>query len=160
MPTTTATHDNAQLALLQTEVNAAGDARTKKTTDALLLSVLTTIWDMYADKAALHPRLRYLYAKKQVIDYWAASVFRDVDYDEEVKESLGQMSRNLQLIRASVVADIEEIVASLAASQSGGGYATGQLTTATPLAGLTGRPDPNAPEYRGDPRYPQRKARF
>ena len=138
------------LLLIASEIEAAGDATTTATTDKLLEGVLFTIWEMYADKALLHPRLRYLYAKRQVIDFWLSSVWRDVSYTEDVQEALNQQSDHLTDMRKLVHADITQIEADVASSV---GAVTGELSTKTPLAGLCGRPDPNNTIYRGDARY-------
>ena len=136
--------------LLLAEVRAAGDTRTRQTTDAILVEVFDTLWDTFSDAGLRAPRLQYLYAKRQVIEFWKSSVWRDTDYDDDVSESLGQMSRNLDMMDKAAVVSIAEIEAALNYLS---GPRTGVLTTTSTHAALAGQSDPNHPGYRGDPRY-------
>lgn len=138
-------------AILLAEIRAAGDQKARQTTDAILATVFDTIWGMYSDAGLRNPRLQYLYAKRQVIEFWRSGSWRDVDYTDDVEEALGQMSKNLDLMAKGLDGMIEVLEKALSQAL---GPVVGQMTTTTPLQGLTGNPDPNAPQYRGDPRYP------
>jgi hypothetical protein len=136
--------------ILLAEIRAAGDSRARQTIDAILAEVFDTIWAMYSDAGLRNPRLQYLYAKRQVIEFWKSGSWRDVDFTDDVEEALGQMSKNLDLMAKGLDTDISTLEKVL---NQAFGPAVGQMTTTTPLAGLTGQPDPNHPVYRGDPRY-------
>jgi len=138
-------------AILLAEIRAAGDDRARQTTDAILAQVFDTIWSMYSDAGLRNPRLQYLYAKRQVIEFWKSGTWRDVDFTDDVEEALGQMSKNLDLMAKGLGTDIDVLEKAL---NQAFGPVVGQMTTTTPLAGLVGNPDPNAPQYRGDPRFP------
>lgn len=136
--------------ILLAEIRAAGDSRTRQTTDAILAEVFDTIWVMYSDTGLRNPRLQYLYAKRQVIEFWKSGTWRDVDFTDDVEEALGQMSKNLDLMAKGIegeIGDLEKVL------NQAFGPTVGQMSTTTPLAGLTGQPNPNHPAYRGDPRY-------
>jgi len=137
-------------AILLAEIRAAGDEKTRATTDAILAVVFDTIWESYSDQGRQNPRLQYLYAKCQVIEYWKSETWRDTDYDDDVKESLGQMSRALDLMHKLALQQIEALELAL---RHVNGPAVGQLTTTSTHAPLTGQADPSHPAYRGDPRY-------
>lgn len=137
-------------AILLAEIRAAGDARSRQHVDAILAQVFDTIWDAYQAEGLRNPRLQYLYAKRQVIEFWKSGVWRDVDFEEEVSESLSDMLANLDKMDKGLSLQID----ALERSQSlVSGPVVGQMTAQTPLAGLTGQPNPNHPVYRGDPRY-------
>ncbi len=115
--------------LLAAEIRAAGRGPAEKLLDEALTESLDDIWEMYSDKGALSPRLQYLYAKRQAIDFWLALHFRDVDVDEVVKESLSQISKNLQAMRDGIddgkgSGDLPQLESQL---QLAGGYAVGDL---------------------------------
>lgn len=149
-----ATQDNYK-ALLLAEIRAAGDSRTRETTDAILTEVFDNVWDLFSSQGLRNPRLQYLYAKRQVIEFWKSSVWRDVDYTDDVSESLGQMSRNLDILDKAAAGSINELERALSHVT---GPCTGQLTTTSTHPALTGQADPSHPVYRGDPRY--RGSRF
>jgi hypothetical protein len=94
----------AGLTLLQAEITAAhsGGDDVERILDEKLLAVLPTIWGLFAAQGAVSDRLQYLYAKRQVIDFWLASSWRDVDADEEVKLKLSDFSKNLQAMRDNI----------------------------------------------------------
>lgn len=137
-------------AILLAEIRAAGDARTRATTDAILVEVFDDIWSAFSDAAVRSPQLQYLYAKRQVIAFWKSSVWRDVDYEDDVDESLSQMGKALDMMDKAAEVQITALEAIVLGAS---GSFVGQMTTKTPLAGVIGQADPNAPIYRGDPRY-------
>lgn len=141
---------NGLKTILLAEIRAAGDTKTRQTTDAILSEIFDTVWDTFSASGLRNPQLQYLYTKRQVIEFWRSSVWRDTDYEDDVRESLGQMSRNLDLMAKSTQDDIDALERSL--SQSSGGV-VGLLATTATHAALTGQADPNHPGYRGDPRY-------
>ena len=56
-------------AILLAEIRAAGDARSRVQADAILAQVFDAIWDTYSAEGLRNPRLQYLYAKRQVIEF-------------------------------------------------------------------------------------------
>ena len=141
---------NGLKAILLAEVRAAGDSKTRQSTDAILAEVFDTIWDTYSDAGLRNPQLQYLYAKRQVIEFWKSGTWRDVDFDDDVSESLGQMSRNLDLMDKAAAQKLDDLEQAL---NLVGGPRVGVMTTTATHAALTGQNDPNHPGYRGDPRY-------
>ena len=140
----------AMKAILLAEIRAAGDSRSRVQADAILAQVFDTIWDTYSAEGLRNPRLQYLYAKRQVIEFWKSGTWRDTDYDDDVSESLGQMSRNLDTMDKGLSGQIEALEAAIGGTS---GPCVGVMTTTATHAGLTGQADPNHPVYRGDPRY-------
>lgn len=141
--------------LLKAEIQAAGTGNDKAeaVSDSILEDCLKAIWEMFADKGRRSPRLQYLYASRQTIDFWQKTVWRKVDYDETVKESLGQMSRNLNMIRDAATAEIGELESQL---NQASGPAVGQMVQNTALPPLPGQHDPASPYYAGDARQTRR----
>ncbi len=137
-------------AILLAEIRAAGDERSRSSVDAILAQVFDTVWDTYQAEGIRNPRLQYLYAKRQVIEFWRSGVWRDVDFDDDVSESLGQLSRNLDMMDKGLAGQIEALESAIGHIA---GPRTGVMTTTATHAGLAGQPDPNNPGYRGDPRY-------
>lgn len=111
--------------------------------------LIGTLWEVYADKARVAPRLRYLYAKRASIDALLGSVREAVTFvDGDARVELIQKTANLRAMRGEVQA---EIAAVEARARAGRGAATGALTATAPVdppAG--GRVDANDRRYRGD----------
>lgn len=137
-------------AILLAEIRAAGDSRSRQTADAILAQVFDTIWDAYQAEGIRNPRLQYLYAKRQVIEFWRSGVWRDVDFNDDVSESLGQMSRNLDLMDKGLAGQINELETAMG---NVSGPRVGMMTTTSTHAKAAGQADPSNPAYRGDPRY-------
>ena len=71
---------------------------------------ISGIWDSYADKALIGPRLQSLYTRRAAVDILLGSVWRDVDTsDEQQSVALRQQSDQLSTIRQSVEAQINAL---------------------------------------------------
>ena len=135
--------------LLKAQIQAASDATTTEQ-DATLLAFLPELWLLYAAQGAISPRLQYLHVFRGAADYWLSSVWRDVDFEEEVQEKHSQKSTQLRAMRDQAITDIALINSQFRAILGG---AVGHPTILGSLAPLPGSMlDPSAPYYRGDAR--------
>ncbi len=145
--------DNPFYDTLVARITAAGDEEAaNQTVDTALLALLPSLWAMNADKGAVSVRLQYLYTMKEAILFWQSSVWRDVDYEEDVKESLRQKTLNLQAMLESTLVGIVQLERN-AGSSAGG--AVGQPDIVGILEPVSGYVDPSDPAYRGDARRPR-----
>ncbi len=136
--------------LLLLEVGAGIDGKSdveKRILDKLTPN-LNVIWIAWADKAFVHPRMQYLYAKRQCLDILIGQ-FRDL-----VSTTIGgfnanqqQRLQNMQEMRKTVDADITKLETQSQGSRS---PAVGTINQTSPVMAELGRPDPNASSYRGD----------
>ena len=80
---------------------------------------ISGIWDSYADKALIGPRLQSLYTYRAAVDILLGLVWRDVDTsDEQLTISLRQRSDHLSAIRERVVGEINTLLGQYQAARS------------------------------------------
>jgi hypothetical protein len=120
-----------------------------------LSSIISKIWNTYADKAYISPRLQELYTERDCYDAMLGILqekytFRDAD--TEINE--GDLPKNVAARRDKVQERIDALVAMAAANRPG---AVGQITTTAPVsAPYGGLIDANNRRYSGDPYFPRR----
>jgi hypothetical protein len=119
--------------------------------DHYLKDRLDVVWNSYADKDYVAPRLREFFTKRRLIDLALGHIrhLTDTAVSPDQGAKLSQMTANLRSMRVEVITDITALVNGAAA----GVYArSGYLTTIVPIP----PPDVNAPDanaiiYHGDP---------
>jgi hypothetical protein len=113
-------------------------------------------WMMFEDKKTWGPRLRYLYVKKQAIEWLMGQNWDAVDYgDADVNERLSQYMEHLEQMLQPLQTEIEKIEL----RRRSLGMASGVITRTAPrlasdeLAPVESTqtlPEANDPMYRGD----------
>ena len=119
--------------------------------DHYLKDRLDTVWDSYADKGYVAPRLQEYYTKKRLIDLALGHVrhLTDTAISPDQGAKLSQMTANLRAMKTELLVDIQATVNSAAA----GVYAaSGYLTNTVPInPPYSGGPDANDIIYHGTP---------
>lgn len=133
------------------------------TPDNRLIANAGVLWDRWADKASVAPRLQELYTKRDLIDLALAYHRTSVDMKVAVRElKNNQLYTNLAQMRADTQAEIVRVEALARARRAA---TVGALTTTTPTVPpfTVGAPqypafpvpDANDPALRGSPYYDQ-----
>lgn len=117
---------------------------------------IALLWVAWSDKAAIFPRLQYLYCKKQCLDIIEGQL-RDLvtttvgGYNSNQQQKLA----NLQAIHKRVEDEIKDLEMKAQASRPA---IVASLTQTSPRMPDPSQVDPNNPVYRGDalvrPRHP------
>lgn len=145
--------NKSALEYLQSWIDIAGGDRSETAIDAKIKAQIPYFQLLHADKRALGGvKLHMLYVKLEIVGFWMSSVWRDVDYTEDIQESKNQFTAHLEKIQASLESDIMTLEKSRAVS---GGVRTGTITP-TPTMPVPVPPrtriDPSDPRYGGDAR--------
>lgn len=145
--------EDQQLALLSTELQGAlADGAPSASEVTAFEAYLAQVWEWYEDAGLVHPRLRYLYAKRDAIDYLRAQAVLQTDYQEaDVHENLNQRSLNLQRLRDDVETLLKVLLGQIGGTR---GVAVGRLVTTAPVMPtdeIEAPFDPNHSQYRGTP---------
>lgn len=129
-------------ALVLTDLNQVGNADTTAARDLY--------WIAHEDKGGFHPRLQYLYTKRDVIHYligqhWSTAVDRAVgETDTKYQDRI----ENLQSLLTATEAEITRLEGQ---RRKGRAPVVGVLTATTPVDTSEVTPNPNDRAYRGDP---------
>lgn len=115
------------------------------------------IWDSYADKVALYPRLQDLYTRRQACDNLLGSIWPAVDYTQSgVERRLDQFFKHLQQMRDNLNTEILRLEDRARSNRS---PAVGRSFRTAPVMARGCQPNPNDRAYGGDPLrrtpYPQ-----
>jgi hypothetical protein len=138
-------------------VSSVGD-----TDSGFLAASIAAIWALYADKAQSGPRLQFLYAKREAIDWllgqpeYANAVDVLTQGGLSVKQS--QKVATLQAKREETQKEIVRLELSLRGTRTGAITTLDAVTPQAPPAGLpvpvSSVPDANDSRFRGDPYQP------
>ncbi len=121
------------------------------TGDGVLAANIAAIWDSYADKAALYPRLQELYTQREGIDLVMAAARGQVDFGSalELTVKASQEFAHLVTMRATLDTQIAELERQARANRRG---VVAPLVTVAPESPPTG-PEPFGPLDANDSRY-------
>ncbi len=114
----------------------------------ILTPTIGAIWDAWADKALVAPRLQYWYALRHAADILIGQL-RNQTWSQLGPMSVqgGQKLKNLQMIRDNAQAEIGLV------EKRAAGYrppVVGALRQTAPILPAANQPDPNSRAYRGD----------
>ncbi len=136
------------LVLLEVGAGLDGKDEVERAKNDVLTPHIQLFWAAWADKAFTHPRLQYLYCKKQCLDILEGQL-RDL-----VQTTIGgfnsnqqQKLANLQAINKRVM---EEITIIEKRAQANRVPVMGELTQTSSRMPDPTQVDPNNPVYRGD----------
>ncbi len=118
--------------------------------DADAVQILAPLlFDMYQEKARQASKLRYWYVTRHLVDHLRKTKYTDSVSTTQgpVQYRLRERIESLENMRADAQSEIDKLEKQARASRPG---ASGQMTAAAPRE-VTCGPDPNAPQYRGDP---------
>lgn len=126
-----------------------GDEVTTAWPSGVLTANIVAMWESYADKALIAPRLQELYTKRRAIDAVLGIVRNQVTFNIANDHSRNQSdkAKTLLSMRGEVQADIKQIETQ---ARSGRPGVAGQITTTAPIT-PTYPPDANDPAYQGSP---------
>lgn len=136
------------------------DAVSVKLMEAMGL-LLPSLWNLWADKATVYPRLQYLYTKRQAIEVLEGQLRNAVQFSlGPLSQSDGQKFDHLKEMWGQVDGEIKELEARASANR---GAAIGVLSQTAPV--MPGQvampsllPDANSERYRGNPQtWPWRR---
>lgn len=120
--------------------------------NGLVLRSITLYWALYADQAAIGPRLQEFYTRLRCIDLllasYAASV--DVSVGEDVAVKQSQITMQLRAMRDAIDLEIQRVEQQVGVQT---GPAVAAMTTTAPVSApyvpRIGPVDGNDPIYRG-----------
>ena len=118
---------------------------------------INLIWDMFADKAVIAPRLQFLYALKEAVSTmigWSHEYVTFITDRVEVDNS-DQLKYWTEL-QAETQAEIDKVELMAAATRPGqiAAMKTTEIIDANSDPSTSGGPDAGHRRYRGDPYYP------
>lgn len=117
------------------------------TTDNTVLTRVSDIWDSFADKANVYPRLQDLYTRRAVADNYLLGVWDRTDWEQAGAKESGDQFDHLQALRANYHAEIVRLEKRATANRGG---AVGMIAATAPVMVGTNCLDPNARAYGGD----------
>lgn len=126
-----------------------GDEVTAAWPTGVLFTNIATMWDSFADKALVAPRLQELYTKRRAIDAVLGIVRGQVTFNIANDHSRNQSDKAKTLLSMRQEAQAE-IVRLEAQARSNRGGVAGVITTVAPIT-PTNPPDANDPAYQGSP---------
>jgi hypothetical protein len=114
-----------------------------------LFQIVPDVWDSFADKALVAPRLQYLYSLRQLLNVLIGRSALSVDVTDDQQEvKLSQQGLNFRAMRK--VCD-EEISKIEGIANGAIGVLVGAMITANPTVVPNFSPDPNDTAYSGSP---------
>lgn len=134
-----------------------GDVVTPSAPSGILATNIALIWQSFADKRQVWPRLQELYSKRRCLDIILGLRREQVDRSADtISERLSQMAGELERMRAACQKEIERVEAIARANRGGVVAAIVQTTIETPPTGqiVSDVIDANSPALAGDPYYP------
>lgn len=134
-----------------------GDVATPSAPSGILATNIALIWQSFADKRQVWPRLQELYSKRRCLDIVLGLRREQVDRAADtIRESLSQIARELEQMRAACQREIDKVEAVARANRGGVVAAIVQTTIETPPTGavVSDILDANSPRYQGDPYEP------
>ena len=117
--------------------------------DTPMLELISGVWDSYADKASVYPRLQDLYTRRHVADrILAGDSAYAVDWEQAgVSEKSGGAFDHLTTLRGNAHSEILRLEGIARANRPG---AVGTITATAPVMAGANCLDPNARAYGGD----------
>ena len=114
------------------------------------IGVVYSLWDSYADKAVLFPRLQYLYTKRQAVDWLRGGRWQEVTFAQGgVQRSASDRFAHLSAMYDALTGEITVLLSSAQMAQ---GAVAGQIAAREPVTPCwPGQRDANDPLYSGSP---------